>query len=68
MKKDQFFRLKRNDQAWKQVCSMIAYRKFRQLADDIEATSLKEVKNRDYETFKKQGDPEMLNLVMSPRK
>ena len=40
--------------SWRKVLAMVAYRKFRQLADDIEATDMIEVKYKKMLKFKKE--------------
>lgn len=40
MRKDQFFRLQRNERSWQNVKDLVAYRRFRQDADDIHTTKI----------------------------
>ena len=68
MQKEQFFRLKKNDMSWRKIMKMVAYRKFRQLGDDIEPTPMYQVRMRNFAEFKKTGDPDLLELLMGPRK
>lgn len=67
MQKEQFFRLKKNDYAWRKVQKMVAYRKFRQLADDIDPTPIDEVKQKNMVEFKKYGEPDLLEVFMGDR-
>ena len=46
---------------------MVAYRKFRQLADDIDPTPIDEVKQKNMVEFKKYGEPDLLEVFMGDR-
>ena len=46
---------------------MVAYRKFRQLADDIDPTPIDEVRQKNMVEFKKYGEPDLLEVFMGDR-
>ena len=47
--------MKKNETSWRKVQNMVAYRKFRQLADDIEPTPMYQVKQKNMVEFKTHG-------------
>lgn len=68
MSRQQFYRLRKSEQAWNNMTSAIAYRQYRQRADDIEPTPISIVKREKNKEFREAlGDPDLFEVIMGPR-